>query len=79
MKTLAIAAAILFALPALADEKPLDEFQVRPMPESVKARIAELRSHGDRFEKAIAAIERQWLLPAWSDCDHLGTFDQPAS
>lgn len=47
------------------------------LPPDVAQRVAELRTHGDRFEKAIRLIEAQAALPEWGwiGCGHGGVAD----
>ena len=78
MKKLLIAAT-LFAMPAYAQGVPEQSEIPASMPEHVQQSIAQLRAHGDRFEKAIAAIEAQWILPQWSDCDQETQAEAPGS
>ncbi|MDH5798065.1 MAG: hypothetical protein OEZ19_05830 [Paracoccaceae bacterium] len=68
MKTLMIAVAVLtISTPAFAKDAKPAEFDLQPLPEEVRANIEELRQYGDRFEKAIAAIEAQWAKPMWTN------------
>lgn len=73
MKTIiATTIALVISTPAYADGSASVDSELRPMPEEVKANIEDLREYGDRFEKAIAAIEAEWAKPEWSegsDCE----------
>ncbi len=66
MKTLIYAAlALAISVPAFAQDRQSLDAGLCPMPEEIKAKIEELRQYGDRFEKAIAAIEAEWEKPTW--------------
>lgn len=69
MKTIVTIFAIALGSPCLAQDQIEPTEGLLPMPEHVKANIEELRTYGDRFEKAIIAIEAQWAKPVWTDCD----------
>jgi len=69
-----VATAVTFtaALPAFAHDATFDDPAYSAMPAEVRANIAKLREHGTRFEKAIEAIEAEWLRPSWTfgpDCE----------
>lgn len=62
-----VVTAAVIGMPAFAQDTTSFETNLLPMPEHVKTSIAELRKFGDRYEKAIAAIESQWSKPLWID------------
>ena len=78
MKKLMIAATF-FAMPAFAQESATQSQDALEMPDHVKHSIAPLRAYGDRLDKAIAAIEAQWQLPRWADCEQDESAQSPAS
>lgn len=69
MKALVLAITLISATPVLAQNAIEIDTGISPMPEHVRARIEELRMHGDRFAPVIAAIEAEWTKPSWAECD----------
>lgn len=63
------------AAPALADGAAGEPAAAAPLPPHIARHIAELRTHGTRFEKAIAAIEANAALPGWGWEDTCGHDD----